>query len=197
MKQLAILFVAFLALTTTACRKRAFVTGSGSIVSETRTLANFNNVNADGSTRIEIYPSTTNKVIVTGYQNLVPAYETSVSGNTLNLHYRDEYYRVKNDNITIQLYVTDLSRFNLNGSGNVTFRQGINSNSLTTEINGSGDIYFEQNDFNTLNFKVNGSGNISGQQAKGENVRAEISGSGDIDVTVGYSLDAHISGSGK
>src|ERR1043165_311764 len=105
-------------LTLISCHKHA-LRGGGSTGSETRELASFTNVEANGSTDIEIYPSTSNRVVITGYENLIPAYETDVRGNTLHLEFKREYYNVMNNNIKITLYTTDMNAVSVNGSGKV------------------------------------------------------------------------------
>ena len=180
----------------TSCRKTT-MRGHGSVESETRTLATFNSIQADGSTDIEVYPSDNNRVIVTGYGNLIPIYETDVRGNTLYLDFKRGYWNIRNNNIKVTVYTTDMSSLHINGSGKVTIHESINSNTMDIDINGSGDVYIGQNEFERFDCKVNGSGSIKARSASCDAVYAKISGSGDIEVTVNEVLDAKISGSGN
>lgn len=180
----------------TSCRKNS-LRGHGSIESETRNLSSFTSIQADGSTDIEVYPSSTNKVIVTGYGNLIPIYETEVRGNTLYLDFKRGYWNIMNNNITVTVYTTDMSSIHLNGSGKVHIYDGMTSSTMEVDVNGSGDVQVDDNNFQRFDCKVNGSGAIKARNADCEAVYANISGSGDIEVSVSELLEAKISGSGN
>ncbi len=183
-------------LTLASCSKNR-IKGEGSIVSETRSIGTITQVNLNGSEELEIVPSKENKIVVSGYQNLVPVYKTNVSGSTLNLEFERKYYNVRNNNIKVTLYTTSLNKIELNGSGNINIKDSLKTDNLKVEINGSGNVYSYPNYFQNLSLDINGSGNINMRQATGKYVRAEVSGSGDIEITVEEKLDAHISGSGQ
>ena len=162
-------FVTFtlIALTTllaTSCRK-ATLRGHGNIESETRDLSTFSTIVASGSTDIEVFPSSENKVIVTGYANLVPIYRTEVRGNTLYLDFEPEYWNVMNNNIKITLYTTDMNAVRLSGSGKVHIHEGLAANTMEIDISGSGDVTVEDNEFDTFQCKVSGSGAVNARYA--------------------------------
>lgn len=195
MKRVIFLSIVLSTIVFTSCSKMR-LKGEGSILSETRTLEAFTEIEANGSTDVEVIPSSTNSVVVTGYQNLVPVYETKVKGGKLVLEYKRGYINVRNNNIKVTVYTASLNKAYLNGSGNIAFRDSLTSGSISAEINGSGNMNFGASVFQTAKYKINGSGNINARAAVAENVTAEISGSGDMDITATKSLDAEISGSG-
>ncbi len=180
----------------TSCRKNS-LRGHGSIESETRQLSTFSSVQADGSTDIDVYPSSTNYVVVTGYGNLIPVYETEVRGNTLYLDFKRGYWNIMNNNIKVTVYTTDMSAIHLNGSGKVHIHENMTSNTMVADINGSGDVRVDNNQFDRFDCDVNGSGSIKASSADCKAVYAKISGSGDIEVSVSEVLEAKISGSGN
>lgn len=196
MKRIIFLGLTLSALAFSSCSK-VRLKGEGSILSETRQLENFTEVEANGSTDVEIIPSATNSVIVTGYQNLIPAYDTRVRDGRLILEFKKGYINVRNNNIKVTVYTTATNRALLNGSGNIHFADDLNTNSMSVDINGSGNVFIGNNNFTTAHYKINGSGNINAKLAIAENVTAKISGSGDIDLTATKSLIAKISGSGS
>lgn len=171
--------------------------GDGAIVSETRNVSSFTSIDVDGDVDVEVYQSNENKVILTAYQNLIPVYETKVKGNTLKLGFRDGYWNVRNNNMRVEVYTTDVNSVNLNGSGDVRVGSSIASQDFNARINGSGSIVVDNNHFENVNFKVNGSGDIDAKKAVCKNVYADISGSGSIDVNVTNMLTVKISGSGN
>jgi hypothetical protein len=195
MKRIIFLSLVLSTIAFASCSKLR-LKGEGSILSETRQLETFTGIEANGSTDVEVVPSSSNSVVITGYQNLIPVYETKVKGGKLVLEYKRGYINVRNNNIKVIVYTTSMNSAYLNGSGNITFRDSLTSRSMSVEINGSGDMSFGANAFQTAKYKINGSGNINARAAVAENVTAEISGSGDMDITVTQSLKAEISGSG-
>jgi hypothetical protein len=192
---LSITIIALSLLTTTSCRKHS-LRGEGATVSETRSLSSFEHVQADGDIEVTVIPSTSNKVIVSGYHNLVPVFETEVRGRTLHLRFADEKYNVRNNNISIILYTTSMTGFTINGSGEASIREGLEVGDMDLEVNGSGDIDIEGSYFNTMRLKINGSGTINARSAETDIAYADISGSGNIELTVHEILDVKISGSG-
>jgi hypothetical protein len=195
MKQIAILAALFSMVIFTSCRKHTLV-GEGAIIDETRELPAFESVQADGSLDVVVYPSTSNKVVVSGYSNLVPVFETEVINGKLRLRYPDKYINVRHDNIHVTVYTTAMSSYAINGSGKTVIKADQNSPDLALEINGSGDIDIEQNQFVNVNCKINGSGNINGRQCAADHATMRISGSGNIEMTVNKTMDVDISGSG-
>ncbi len=195
MKRIIFLSIVLSTMVFASCSKTR-LKGEGSILSETRQLESFTRVEANGSTDVEIIPSSTNSVIVTGYQNLIPAYDTKVQGGKLILEFKQGYINVRNNNIKVTVYTNSLNSAYLNGSGTMVFRDSVRSNSMNVEINGSGKIRFGANAYVNASYNINGSGEIDARAAMAENVIADISGSGDIDLSVSRSLKAEISGSG-
>lgn len=194
-----ILTLAIIALSTVllpSCRK-SLLTGHGSTESETRTLSGFTSIESGGSTDIEVIPSTTNKVIVTGYGNLLPYFETDVRGNTLHIGYKDGYWNIRNNNIKVTVYTTEANAIRLSGSGKMIVHDGLAANTMDIDISGSGDVTIGDNNFERFDCKISGSGTISAKDASCDEVYARISGSGDLDITVNDLLDARISGSGS
>lgn len=198
MKQVAVLLaLAISTISVTSCRKHV-LKGGGSVITETRSLADYDEIIADGSLDIEVLPSNKDEVRLTGYQNLVSAFKTDVSNRRLYLEYDDQYINIKQDNVKLTIYTTDMTVFTLNGSGNVVIPQGANTRYLELKINGSGNIRLSGGDsLSTLKINVNGSGNVYTKDTDADNVNADISGSGDISLTVHKILNAKISGSGN
>ncbi|RYD57812.1 MAG: hypothetical protein EOP56_05920 [Sphingobacteriales bacterium] len=196
MKSATLLLAGALLITATSCSKSR-LRGEGSVISDTRSLSNFTRVEANGSTNITVVKDSAYKVIVTGYQNLVPAFETKVNGNKLTLEFDDQYISVRNNNVTVEVHTPNIEYYNVNGSGNTTIGSGFDGSSFEGHINGSGELTVNNSKFTTLKAYVNGSGDIKAASTTCENGRAEISGSGNIDMTVTKHLSVKISGSGN
>src|SRR3954469_20535214 len=98
-----IVLAAFSLISFTSCRKHSLY-GQGDTITDTRALSAFHEVEANGDVDVVIYPSNTNKAIVTGYENLVPVFETSIANGKLRLQFPDKYYNVHHNNIHVELY---------------------------------------------------------------------------------------------
>lgn len=134
---------------------------------------------------------------VTGYQNLLPVYETKVQGNTLYLQFRPDIYNVRNNNIKVNIQLPLLAYMRINGSGKINATGFANGDLLTGAINGSGDIFIGDSKYNKVTYTVNGSGNIKAASTTSTEAEAQISGSGNIELAVSNKLKASISGSGN
>lgn len=195
MKRILLLSILFSSVAFTSCRKNR-LRGEGSTISDTRYVSNFTKILADGSNDVEVRPSNENRIVITGYENLVPAFETNVDDGVLRLHYKDKYFNIKNNNLRITVYSKDVNTVKLNGSGSITIDEDMKSSYMEAEINGSGSVTINNNHFDKMKLKINGSGDIESRRGVGEDVEALISGSGDINVTAENTLYAKISGSG-
>jgi hypothetical protein len=197
MKQAAtVILMASSIMLFSSCYKNS-IKGEGTVTSDTRSVPSFSSVAANGDVDVEIHASETDKVIVTGYQNLVPVYKTKVRDGRLTLEFEDQYWNVRNNNIKVDVYTRDVDGVIMNGSGDIYVGADAAAENMNAEINGSGNITISTNNCHEMNLKVNGSGDINARSAHAENSDVRISGSGDIKLTVHSYLDAHITGSGN
>lgn len=197
MKKFAtIIGISILAMGVTSCHKR-IIKGEGADVSETRTLATFSKVEANGSSDVTIVKDSVYMVIVKGYSNLVPAYETKVKGDRLVLEFKDNFWNVKNDNIRVEVHTPYVDKVSINGSGDIHTGSGFTQDHFEGDINGSGSISVSNNVYKSLKADVNGSGTFNSETCEAEDVNTDISGSGDIYVKVNNHLRVRISGSGN
>jgi len=196
MKQyLAFITIALLAIGTTSCHKKV-LRGEGPTITETRFVGEFSKIEANGSARVVVVEDDDYSVIVTGYGNLIPMYETKVNGDRLVLQYKDRFWNVRNDNITVEVHTPFVDKVSLNGSGNISIGSGFDQTRLMTDINGSGNIYVSGSKYNSVSADINGSGTFDSENSDVNNVYISISGSGDAYVSVNEYLKVNINGSG-
>ncbi len=86
MKRILIVLVCSMTLFS-SCNKET-VRGGGAIITETRALPVFTNVELGGSGEAIINYGVAYNVTLTGYQNLLPIYDTRMTGNTLYLQFK-------------------------------------------------------------------------------------------------------------
>lgn len=191
----AIISVIAAALILTSCEKSS-ISGIGNTLTETRPVAPFTGVQADGSSGVEIVKGTQQKVEVIGYANLLPVYETYVSNGNLVVKFRSDYSNISHNNIKVRIEVPQLDFIAVNGSGNVYIQNFVGTD-LTTFVNGSGEINASNCKYNSIKTRVNGSGKTKAAQIAVKDADASISGSGVIEVNTSNSFKARISGSGE
>lgn len=196
MKILPLLFILSLSGVLLSCEKEK-LTGSGPVQTENRNPGNFNSIKVSGSSRVTITAGAGFSVAVTGYSNLLPYYESTVSGSVLRLGYRDGV-NVKKDNIEVSITMPELRGLELSGSGEITTTGTFPAVSdFSAKISGSGHILFSQGTTQQFLSDISGSGNIYALGMVAQEADTRISGSGNTEITATNTLKATIAGSGK
>lgn len=189
------LLIATLITTFTACSKDK-IKGEGPTIIDTRTLQAFNTVDVAGSTSVEVVKSAEYKVEISGYENLVPIYQTRVNGNILTLGY-DENDNVRNDNVQVKVFTPDFKQAVINGSVSFTVGDGFNPATMQATMNGSCQLTVGHNTVDNLFLVMYGSCRADAQKTVAKLSDIDISGSGKALVTSLEKLDVRISGSGE
>ena len=180
-----------------SCNKES-IRGNGAVNTENRTVGAFTDIELGGDADLTIGYGTTQQVTVTGYQNLLPVYETKVQGNTLYLQFRSDIYNVRNNNIKVNIQLPVLAYVRINGSGKINATGFASGDLLTASINGSGDIFIADSKYNKVTYTVNGSGNIKAASNITTEAEARISGSGNINYWGNpVTVETQVSGSGR
>jgi len=177
------------------------VQGSGNVVSESRDVSDFDEVELRGIGRLEITQGRTAELTVTADDNLMQYIDTEVEGNTLVIAVKNKslpFFTVNpSETIVYELTVPALARASLSGSGNIVV-DGLETEDLTVEISGSGDLEATDLVAGSFTYELSGSGKatVSGE-VDSQDVR--ISGSGRLEAGDLRSSEAviRISGSGR
>lgn len=96
--------------------------------------------------------------------------------------------------IEVRISMADLRGLEINGSGDAR-ASGIDAKKFALGINGSGDATLKGR-CETVSYEINGSGDIDGRALKCVDGTVEINGSGDVDLALSGKLSAEINGSG-
>jgi hypothetical protein len=191
-----LLFVFALLMLCSSCSKEK-ITGSGNTITRERTVPAFSAVSNAGSNNVYITKGNTLKVELSGYENLIPYFETTVVNNELRLRFRSGV-TIRNNNLKVYIRMPEISFLNLQGSGNIyTTGNFISTNSIDLLVSGSGTIYFDEGSSPRALLRVAGSGQIHAYGLQATESDAGIDGSGFIKTAVLDKLTAHISGSGN
>jgi len=211
----AFLGLAVIVLTITGCIiviNGKSVQGSGNIITQEREVSEFSKVHLKGSGKVFLTPGEKQSLEIKTDDNIMPLIETDVSGNKLTISHGNHHLRPT----SFEVYITleNLEGVRISGSGDIIGKGRFVTDTLFTEISGSGDMDLEV-ETGLLETKISGSGSIhlsgkaedytvsisgSGKinafDVDAKHVSVKISGSGDCRVSTSESLDAKISGSG-
>jgi hypothetical protein len=197
---------------------RFLIKGCGNNVENTRQPGSFKGISLCISANVEVYKDSVFRVVLTGQQNILNVIETRVSGEELNISLERGTSIRKHNPITIKVYMPDITKVNISGSGDVKYIDDFNSKDLNTIVSGSGSVTCRgtvSNRFtanvsgsgsirhsgtgtcSSADYTISGSGNIYAEWLKVDNVTAKVSGSGDMWIDAERQLDATISGSGS
>jgi Putative auto-transporter adhesin, head GIN domain len=168
--------------------------GSGNVVSQPREVSGFTKVELSGSGELTIEKTGTESLTISAEDNLLPRLTSDVSGDTLILGTKPNTTIVPTKPISYALTVKDLTGIAVSGSGSARV-SNLTTNSLTTQISGSGTIT-ASGTANDQDIAISGSGGYQAEQLTSKTAKVQISGSGDASVLATELLDVKISGSG-
>ena len=109
-----------------------------------------------GGGNVTVHTGENYMVVVTTDSNLHDRVLTAVNGNTLRITQRSGSFNAKE--LTIDVYLPELTRISLNGAGNFTVNSG-NASELTVSLFGTGNINAENFQVQNINIAHSGVGN--------------------------------------
>ena len=195
------------------------VKGEGEVVSKTFDFKDFDKIVINGHADVDFSQSSGYEVTVSTQENILEWLDYKVDGTTLIIETKDHReIRATEYNLVIQapelkkLTVNGASDFNVNtlrmegdldvqvnGAGDLDF-DNIACNSLTVEVNGAADANLTAVDVrNTLTVKVNGAGDVE-ITGNAQNASFEVNGAGDVNakgLKVAGEVSKHTSGLAK
>lgn len=198
MNRLLLPLVSTMALLLNACGLN-FVTGSGNIIRESRSVVDFDRVELSVPGRMVLTQGDSEALEISADDNLMPYILTKVEGGVLSIYVAEPLTNLMpSKEIVYTLNVKNLSALTVNGSAAIEAKQ-VHSATLVLNINGSGDISLADVTAKDLDATINGSGTFNFGTLRVDNARLDVFGSGDV---VARSVEAQqissqINGSGK
>lgn len=159
--------------------------GNGPVVTETRNLKGFEKIEIDGSPTVYYAQADSFSVKVKcseeGLENIL----TDVSQGTLSIRNRGKVGVVNiviHDEDEAEIFVTspDLVGVRLNGSGDFSAEQRIDTDQMEITLRGSGDMVFKDIICDECRVELVGSGNIDINRLEAKTSDVSLIGSGDI-----------------
>lgn len=194
------------------------IKGDGNLKKESRTVAGFSALSANGPLDVQISYGTSGNLQVEADGNLLPYIETKVEGGKLTIQVKEHVNLKSQSRMVVYISMTEIKSLHESGSGNISGSGAFRNDGKTDiKVSGSGDIKLNFDSFDDLDLAVSGSGNVYLKGSKAgdisaaisgsgnidcinvpcDNAKAKISGSGNIKVDARKSIDASISGSGN
>jgi hypothetical protein len=196
----------------------ASITGSGKVITEARTVAEFAALAGAGSMDMLVRQGPQQSVQVSADDNLIPLLETVVengkNGATLMVRWKQGHSIYTRSKVLVTVVVPKLSAVSLSGSGDAKVESfttpslqvavsgssdvmlpGLNTEDLSVRISGSGDVRGDGK-ATKLSISVAGSGDVRLADMRADDVSVRIAGSGDAAVQAQKTLDVSVAGSG-
>jgi hypothetical protein len=173
------------------------VRGSGTTITESRSVAGFSGVELSGIGTLFIEQGDVESLEITAEDNIMTHLKSRVSGSQLQLGVEELVNIHPTKDIIYRLKVKNLNQIGVSGLGNIESKE-ITSQNLTIQISGGGRISIDNLQATSLNLDISGMGDISANgSAVQQNI--DISGAGNYNAPNLASQTAHviISGSGN
>ena len=207
----ALLVCAGLALSIVSCYA---LTGSGNIVTESRTVSDFSEVSLAGAGELVLAQGGKEGLTITADDNIMPHIRTQVSNGKLTVDFDVMGGIRPSKPIKLDLTVKTIRAVHLSGgwkvqaeriktdrlalkaSGSAEVKlEGLEATDLTTEVSGSGRFSFA-GQVTTQKVDISGAGNYAAGNLSSQTAKVKISGSGNATLWVREGLDVSVSGAG-
>ncbi len=187
--------------------------GSGEIITQTRSVEGFDEIDLRGSGEVRITVDGTESLTIEAEDNIIDHLTSDVSGSTLILGVdrpitptEDIIYTVTmaslegieisgSGAIEVSEFTTEDFAVDVSGSGAASITD-VAAETVFVRISGSGAVAIT-GDADTLDLSISGSGSFDGDRLTTDTGDVDISGSGSATVNVKEILDVQVSGSGN
>lgn len=170
------------------------VKGSGNIVSQTRNVDKFTMVDLYKAGNVHIIQDQQESVRVEADDNVIDKVITNVQNGTLMTGLGDSGYK----DVTVNIFVSmeTIDRVILEGAGNITVHNSIESDTLDCLLAGAGNITL-QGQGSLFSCTLSGAGNIFAENFKSKSCIVKLSGTGNCNVFASSDIDALLAGVGN
>jgi hypothetical protein len=188
------------------------IKGSGNVVTETRPVSGFNQIELSTIGDAEVVQGDTESLTVEADDNVLPYIITEVQGNRLKIYVKSGiilsgahsiHYKISVKDLvamdvsgaaTVKVGTLNTSRmsFNVSGAGNLFF-DNLQAGSMSGELSG-GSTLTAAGKVEDLKLEVSGAGSFKGQDLECKTAKVEASGGATATVWVTEDLDVNASG---
>ncbi len=174
---------ALVSLLLSACGMN-FITGSGTVIDETRTISGFTQVVFAAPGELTLTQDGSEALSISAEDNLLPYLRATVENGVLRISVEPLMTWLQPTKpIRYTLSVKTLEGLTLDGSGNIRAEK-VENNRFALNLNGSGNITFgELTTKNDISANLNGSGALKVDTLSAADLTLTLTGSGDVDFT--------------
>ena len=170
----------------------AMVTGSAKPATETRAVGAFSKIKVDGDEDVEVGIGPATAVTVTTDDNVLPAIETTVEGDTLHIRPRQSF----RSTLGVKIKITTPALESVDVSGACDLRtNGLDAAAFALDISGCAHAHLDGKSA-ALDVRLSGAGGVEASALTAKRVKIDVSGVANAEVCATESLDATISGVG-
>lgn len=169
------------------------VRGNGKVKQETRSIQEFQNLDAGGAFTIRVHVGSAPSLKISAEENLLYFIRTYVKGNTLHIDTKKNISPRKE--ILIDVTTPDLRSVDVSGANNISV-SGVNTDNFSIDLSGAGHVYVDGTT-DKFDVELSGAGSLDAKDLKANIVRVSVSGAASADVFAKESLDASVSGVGS
>lgn len=172
------------------------VSGSGSVISETRPVGNFTQIVLTGGGEVSLIQGSTTGLVIESDDNLLPYLTSEVRDGELRLGVKPGV-GISPTRLRYTITVKDLRSLSVNGAAAVKVGQ-LSGSELDINISGYGTIALPDVQVDALSIRLSGSGSVTAA-GRADQLNVQISGAGGFTGPDLHSqqADVHISGVGQ
>ena len=187
----SILYMAALALVCSSCfhvnKNYTFgkesIKGEGSVISKSFEFKNFDNIEINGGADVSFVQAPEYNVTVRTQESVFDWLDYSVEGTKLILQTKDKK-TIHAEVFEITVSAPELSGIVVNGASDFDIDGLRIDGDLKVQVNGAGDLDFNQIVCESLSVEVNGAGDAKLTSIDIRNsLKVEVNGAGDVDIT--------------
>ena len=171
------------------------VTGSGSVVTQTREVKGFSSVELGGWGNLLIEVGETESLRIEAEENLLEYIETEVQDGELVIRHRSRVLLRPTVAINYYLTVRELDTIRVSGAGNVDVPK-MTASRFSLQITGAGVVDIEGVEAQRLDIDITGAGNVDVEVLNADYLDVDISGAGDLRIGEGEVREQEIGVSG-
>lgn len=159
-----------------ACGAGGRIAGEGPMITDTRQLLAFDEVQVDAPIDVILVRGDNQSVAVTTNANLQPYVKTEVKGERLTIEFEGNPQMEGGANV--EIVIPELEDLHVTGAGNVVGR-GFGGDKLSAKVSGSGNVTLHDLRADDLKLDVSGSGDVD-VDGTGEDLQITLTSSGDV-----------------
>ena len=172
------------------------VSGSGDLVTEEFSFADFNRVHVGSTFEVEISQSDTFSISITADDNIMEYIIVNLSDDTLQVRLK-QGYNYHSITAIAKISMPDIERLELSGATEGILNDFVTSNDVTLNISGASTLTLSALYAGDVCMQISGASHVSGNLTAG-NVDFDISGASNLSLTgSGQALKAEVSGASR